>query len=103
MQIPDFLIGQCPYIFRMTYHILVLGRHTIVDEVEKSYDDTIEALGSTLGLKDVGTEAHSQRVTAYAIPIARKVPVPLPYLTELCWYTIRSQNCRGFLAIPETH
>jgi putative nucleotidyltransferase with HDIG domain len=49
----------------------------------QAYDDTIEALGSALGVKDVETEAHSQRVTAYTISIAKSVPVPLPYLTVL--------------------
>ncbi len=46
-------------------------------------DDTIEALGSALGLKDVETEAHCQRVTAYTISVAKNVPVPLDYLAVL--------------------
>jgi len=54
-----------------------------LDLLVQSYDDTIEALGSTLELKDAETEAHCQRVTAYAISIAKNVPVPLPYLAVL--------------------
>jgi HD-GYP domain-containing protein (c-di-GMP phosphodiesterase class II) len=76
---------------------MMLARYIIVDELEKktaeltkavellthSYDDTIEALGTALSLKDEETAAHSQRVTAYTISIAKSVPVPLPYLTVL--------------------
>ena len=51
--------------------------------VSQACDDTIEALGGALGLKDVETEAHSQRVTAYTISIAKNVPVPLDYLAVL--------------------
>jgi HD-GYP domain-containing protein (c-di-GMP phosphodiesterase class II) len=79
------------------YHIMMLARYIIVDELEKktaeltkalelltqACDDTIEALGSALSLKDEETEAHSQRVTAYAISIARTVPVPTQYLPVL--------------------
>jgi len=34
-------------------------------ELEQSYDDTLEALGSALDLKDAETEGHCQRVTAF--------------------------------------
>jgi len=44
--------------------------------LEQSYDDTLEALGSALDLKDAETEGHCQRVTAFTISIARTVPVP---------------------------
>ena len=54
-----------------------------LDLLTQSYDDTLETLGSALSLKDVETGAHSQRVTAYTISIAKNVPVPLPYLTVL--------------------
>ena len=54
-----------------------------LDLLTQSYDDTIEALGSALDLKDAETAGHSQRVTAYTIAIAKNVPVPLPYLTVL--------------------
>lgn len=42
-------------------------------DLERSYDFTLEALGSALDLKDSETEGHSRRVTAYALEIARKM------------------------------
>ena len=45
-------------------------------ELEQSYDDTLEALGSALDLKDAETEGHCQRVTAFCISIAKTMPVP---------------------------
>src|SRR5213080_3826295 len=52
-------------------------------ELEQSYDDTLEALGSALDLKDAETEGHCQRVTAFTISIARTMPVPNAYLPVL--------------------
>lgn len=40
-------------------------------ELERSYDITLEALGSALDMKDEETEGHSKRVTAFTIAIAR--------------------------------
>src|SRR5258708_4855124 len=54
-----------------------------ITQLEQSYDDTLEALGSALDLKDAETEGHCQRVTAFTISIAKAVPVPLPYLPVL--------------------
>jgi HD-GYP domain-containing protein (c-di-GMP phosphodiesterase class II) len=54
-----------------------------LDLLTQAYDDTIEALGSALDLKDPESFGHSQRVTAYTISIAKSVPVPLSYLTVL--------------------
>src|ERR1700724_4373716 len=48
-------------------------------ELEQSYDDTLEALGSALDVKDAETQGHCQRVTAVCISIARAMPVPHPY------------------------
>ncbi|HUO59320.1 MAG TPA: HD domain-containing phosphohydrolase [Candidatus Acidoferrales bacterium] len=42
-----------------------------LNELEKSYDITLEALGDALDLKDAETEGHSKRVTAFTIAIAR--------------------------------
>ena len=44
-------------------------------ELERSYDFTLEALGSALDLKDSETEGHSRRVTAYTLEIARAMGV----------------------------
>ena len=52
-------------------------------QLEQSYDDTLEALGSALDLKDAETEGHCQRVTAFTISIARTMPVPKAYLPVL--------------------
>jgi putative nucleotidyltransferase with HDIG domain len=54
-----------------------------LDLLTQSYDDTLEALGSGLELKDAETAAHSQRVAAYTISIAKTVPVPREYLEVL--------------------
>lgn len=84
-----------------------------MDEVEKrtaeltearalliqSYDETVEALGSTLGLKDEETEGHSQRVTAYTISIAKAVPVPQDYLGVLARAAFLHDI--GKMAIPD--
>jgi putative nucleotidyltransferase with HDIG domain len=42
-----------------------------MEELEHSYDVTLEALGDALDLKDSETEGHSKRVTAYTIALAR--------------------------------
>ena len=52
-------------------------------QLEQSYDDTLEALGSALDLKDAETEGHCQRVTAFCISIAKAMPVPNGYLPVL--------------------
>ncbi len=51
-----------------------------LDQLEQSYDDTLEALGSALDLKDAELEGHCQRVTAFCIFIAKAMPVPDEYL-----------------------
>lgn len=45
-------------------------------EFECSYDITLELLGDALDLKEGQTEAHSRRVTAFAIVIARAMGIP---------------------------
>jgi putative nucleotidyltransferase with HDIG domain len=49
-------------------------RHAIED-LEHSYDVTLEALGDALDLKDSETEGHSKRVTAYTIALARAMGI----------------------------
>jgi len=46
-----------------------------LQELEHSYDITLEALGDALDLKDSETEGHSKRVTAYTIALARAMGV----------------------------
>jgi putative nucleotidyltransferase with HDIG domain len=50
-------------------------RHAMED-LEHSYDVTLEALGDALDLKDSETEGHSKRVTAYAIALSRAMGIP---------------------------
>ena len=45
-------------------------------ELQDTYRATLEALGSALDTRDVGTEAHSRRVRGYALTIARAQGVP---------------------------
>jgi len=45
--------------------------HQAMQDLERSYDITLEALGDALDLKDAETEGHSKRVTAFTIAIAR--------------------------------
>jgi putative nucleotidyltransferase with HDIG domain len=47
-----------------------------IQDLERSYDITLEALGDALDLKDAETEGHSRRVTAFTIAIARAMGVP---------------------------
>ncbi len=46
-----------------------------MEDLEHSYDVTLEALGDALDLKDSETEGHSKRVTAYTIALARAIGV----------------------------
>jgi putative nucleotidyltransferase with HDIG domain len=47
-----------------------------MNELERSYDITLEALGDALDLKDAETEGHSRRVTAFTIAIAKQMGLP---------------------------
>jgi putative nucleotidyltransferase with HDIG domain len=42
-----------------------------MQDLERSYDITLEAMGDALDLRDQETEGHSKRVTAYAITLAQ--------------------------------
>lgn len=46
-----------------------------IEDLEHSYDITLEALGNALDLKDSETEGHSKRVTAYTITLARAMGI----------------------------
>jgi len=46
-----------------------------MEDLEHSYDVTLEALGDALDLKDSETEGHSKRVTAYTIALARAMEI----------------------------
>ena len=44
-----------------------------MQDLERSYDITLEAMGDALDLRDAETEGHSRRVTAYTIALAQSV------------------------------
>jgi putative nucleotidyltransferase with HDIG domain len=44
-----------------------------MQDLERSYDMTLEAMGDALDLRDAETEGHSRRVTGYAIALAREM------------------------------
>jgi len=70
-----------------------------VEQLEQSYDDTLEALGSALDLKDAETEGHCQRVTAFCISIAKTMPVADNYLPILARAAFLHDI--GKMAIPD--
>ena len=70
-----------------------------IAQLEQSYDDTLEALGSALDLKDAETEGHCQRVTAFCISIAKAMPVPNAYLPVLARAAFLHDI--GKMAIPD--
>ena len=45
-------------------------------ELEETYQTTLEALGSALDTRDLGTELHSRRVRGYSLALARAHGVP---------------------------
>ena len=51
-----------------------------MQQLEQSYDITLEALGNALDLKDAETEGHSKRVTAYTLALGRAVGLSEPQL-----------------------
>ncbi len=70
-----------------------------IAQLEQSYDDTLEALGSALDLKDAETEGHCQRVTAFCIAIAKAMAVPANYLQVLARAAFLHDI--GKMAIPD--
>lgn len=46
-----------------------------MEDLEHSYDITLEALGNALDLKDAETEGHSKRVTAFTIAMAHAMGI----------------------------
>ncbi|MGH9680116.1 MAG: HD domain-containing phosphohydrolase [Candidatus Acidiferrales bacterium] len=70
-----------------------------LQQLEQSYDDTLEALGAALDLKDAETEGHSKRVTAFTIAIARTMkvePLLLPQIARAAFL-----HDIGKMAIPD--
>jgi response regulator RpfG family c-di-GMP phosphodiesterase len=69
---------------RREYHLLLERRvEEATRELQAAYRATLEALGSALDSRDVGTEAHSRRVHGYALATAREYGVPESDLPDL--------------------
>ncbi len=62
-------------IYRKHLEEIILARterlRATMQDLERSYDTTLEAMGDALDLRDEETEGHSKRVTAYTIALAR--------------------------------
>ena len=54
-----------------------------MQDLERSYDTTLEAMGDALDLRDAETEGHSRRVTAYTIALAREMGLDAEALKTL--------------------
>jgi putative nucleotidyltransferase with HDIG domain len=70
-----------------------------LEQLEQSYDDTLEALGGALDLKDAETEGHCKRVTAFTIAIAKAMkvdPLLLPHIARAAFL-----HDIGKMAIPD--
>src|SRR5256886_9892992 len=52
-------------------------------ELEATYGTTLEALGSALDTRDIGTESHSRRVHGYALATAKEYGVPQELVRDL--------------------
>jgi len=70
-----------------------------LEKVEQSYDDTLEALGGALDLKDAETEGHCRRVTAFTIAIAKAMKVSPQLLPQIARAAFLHDI--GKMAIPD--
>jgi response regulator RpfG family c-di-GMP phosphodiesterase len=52
-------------------------------QLQDTYKSTLEALGSALDTRDVGTESHSRRVHGYSMATAREYGVPEDQLIDV--------------------
>jgi response regulator RpfG family c-di-GMP phosphodiesterase len=69
---------------RREYHALLERRvEEATRDLHAAYRATLEALGSALDSRDVGTEAHSRRVHGYALATAREYGVPEADIPDL--------------------
>ena len=69
---------------RRAYHELLERRvEEATRNLQAAYRATLEALGSALDSRDVGTEAHSRRVHGYALATAREYGMPEADIPDL--------------------
>src|ERR1035438_7898420 len=69
-------------------------------DLERSYDNTLQALGDALDLKDAETEGHSKRVTAFTIAIARAMGLPREQINTIARGAFLHDI--GKIAIPDS-
>ena len=64
-------------LYRQNLESIVTSRtgrlRSTMQDLERSYDITLEAMGDALDLRDEETEGHSRRVTAYTIALAQAI------------------------------
>jgi len=70
-----------------------------LEQLKQSYDDTLEALGGALDLKDAETEGHCKRVTAFTIAIAKSMNVDPELLPQIARAAFLHDI--GKMAIPD--
>ncbi len=68
-------------------------------QLEQSYDETLEALGGALDLKDAETEGHCKRVTAFTIAIAKAMKIETIPLQQIARAAFLHDI--GKMAIPD--
>jgi response regulator RpfG family c-di-GMP phosphodiesterase len=54
-----------------------------LEELQQTYQTTLEALGSVLATREIGTEQHSRRVHAYSLALGRSHGLPAAELDAL--------------------
>ena len=68
-------------------------------QLEESYDETLEALGGALDLKDSETEGHCKRVMAFTLAIAKNMTIEASVLPQLARAAFLHDI--GKMAIPD--
>ena len=81
----DLLIGKREYERALEARVKesTLELANALKELQETYRATLEALGSALDTRDIGTEAHSRRVHGYAMAIANRYGVKEPLRSDL--------------------
>ena len=70
-----------------------------LQQLEQSYDETLQALGRALDLKDAETQGHCERVTAFTIAIAKAMYVDPAVLQQIARAAFLHDI--GKMAIPD--
>jgi len=68
--------------------------------IERTYDETIEALGAALDLRDNETAGHSRRVTLYSLEIAKAMEFSEEMSRQLTWGALLHDI--GKIGIPDS-